>query len=90
MEAVEDVKKGISISEASKQHKVPRKTLNDYVREKPVELKSMGAPKMLTDEEETAIIENILYMSDWGLPLTRDHIRTTICVSVNIHIMSHS
>ena len=80
LEAVEDVKKGMTISEASRMHGVPRKTLSDYVRQRPNAIKPMGGPRMLTDVEETAVVEYVLYMSDRGLPLTRDHLRSTICV----------
>ena len=80
MEAVEDVKRGLTISEASRKHGVPRKTLSDYVRQKPNCVKPMGGPRMLSNMEEAAVVEYILYMSDRGLPLSRDHLRSTICV----------
>ena len=65
MEAVEYVRNGTyTISAAAKKYGVPRTTITDYLRRKSDKVKKMGAPTMLTQTEEKALVEYMLYMSD--------------------------
>ena len=69
MEAVEYVRNGTyTISAAAKKYGVPRTAITDYLRRKSDKVKKMGAPTMLTETEEKALVEYILYMSDRSLP----------------------
>ena len=68
----------MTISAASKKFGVPRTTLSDHIHGK---VKGpQGGPAMLSDQEETALVEYILYMSRHNFPLTREDIRSTVIV----------
>ena len=87
MEAVEYVRNGTyTISAAAKKYGVPRTTITDYLRRKSDKVKKMGAPTMLTETEEKALVEYILYMSDRSLPLRRCDLRTVILVNAIINV----
>ncbi|XP_052079009.1 uncharacterized protein LOC127717266 [Mytilus californianus] len=60
----------MSISKAAKEYGVPRTTISDHVNGK-YDNHLNGPSKMLTDEEETSLINYVKYMSERGFPLTR-------------------
>ena len=81
MEAVSSVRNGTyTISAAARKYCVPRTTITDYLKKKSATVKKLGAPTMLTDTEEKALVEYILYMSDRSMPLRRCDLRTVILV----------
>ena len=82
IEACDEVKKGkISISAAARQFGLPRKTLSDHVHGKIEEGRLPGIDRMLSNDEETALVDYIEYMSSHNMPLTRSDIRGTVIVS---------
>ncbi|XP_076092433.1 uncharacterized protein LOC143063887 isoform X2 [Mytilus galloprovincialis] len=60
----------LSISKAATEYGVPRTTISDHVNGK-YDNHLNGPPKMLTDEEETSLINYVKYMAERGFPLTR-------------------
>ena len=78
LQAVSAVKQGrLTVSKAAEEFSVPRKTVDNHV--KGVYKKHAHGPeRMITEEEETAIVNYIKYMSRQGFPLTRAILRTYI------------
>ena len=78
---------GISISAAAKKFGVTRKTLADHVHGKIEDGTLPGIERMLTTDEETALVDYIEYMSSHNMPLRHSDIRGTVTVSslVTIH-----
>ncbi|VDI63457.1 Hypothetical predicted protein [Mytilus galloprovincialis] len=60
----------LSISKAATEYVVPRTTISDHVNGK-YDNHLNGPSKMLTDEEETSLINYVKYMAERGFPLTR-------------------
>ncbi|VDI33661.1 Hypothetical predicted protein [Mytilus galloprovincialis] len=60
----------LSISKAATEYGVPRTTISDHVNGK-YDNHLNGPSKMLTDEEETSLINYVKYMAERGFPLTR-------------------
>ena len=67
MEAVE---KGTTVSEASRQFKVPRKTLDGRVKGRVEHGSNPGLNSAFTAEEEKALVAYLFYMAERGFPLT--------------------
>ena len=89
MDAIAEVKSGkMTIAAASKKYCVPRTTLSDHIHEK-VKGPQGGSP-MLSADEELALVDYIVYMSQHNFPVTRDDIRSTIIVrKFSIHKSIH-
>ena len=68
--AMKAVEEGKSVSEASRQFNVPRKTLDDRVKGRVTHGGKPGPSTALTAEEETASVFYLLYMAEKELPLT--------------------
>ena len=68
MKAVQD--EGMTVSGASKQFSVPRKTLYDRIKGRVKHGCKPGPCIALTAEEESALTANLLYMAEHGFPLT--------------------
>ena len=64
------VEAGETVSAASKQFHVPRKTLDDRVKGRIQHGTNPGPPTALTAEEERALVSYLLYMEGRGFPLT--------------------
>ena len=71
MSAVRDRK--VTISEAAKKYNVPRKTLNDRIKERVEHGSRPGPSTVLTkeEEEEDGLVSYLAYMAQRGFPLTR-------------------
>ena len=67
--AVEAVRDGMSVRNASKEHNVPKSTLMDRCIKKHSNIQ--GRPTVLTRQEEVLIKERVKVMSEWGFPFTR-------------------
>ena len=83
MEAVKVARLGKkSLRSIAKQFTIPRRTLRGYVSrpEKPTSQKP-GPERMLTLEEEQALVEYIMYMAEHNFPLCRDDLRSVILVN---------
>ena len=92
MEAVKLSRMGSqSIRSISKQYDIPRRTLRGYVSnaEKPTTPKP-GPERMLTMEEETALVDYIMYMAEHNFPLSRDDLRSVILVNIIVTVQSVS
>ena len=61
----------MSITEASRKHQVPRKTLDDRIKKKVVHGTQPGPSTAMTKEEEGALVSYLVYMAQQGFPLTR-------------------
>ena len=72
--AVHSVKTAkLSVSQAAREFGVPRMTVSDHVRH---EMKFKPGPdKMLTDDEEAALVNYCTYMASHGFPLSRQMAR---------------
>ena len=82
IEACAEVTKGkINISAAAKQFGLPRKTLLDHGHGKIEEGRLPGIERMLSNGEETALVDYVQCMSSHNMPLTRSDIRGTVIVS---------
>ena len=64
--AKEAVSKGVSLRQASRQFNIPRSTLTRHMKSKP---KSPGRPPVLSEREESILIERIQIMCEWGYPI---------------------
>lgn len=64
------VKQGMSVSNASRQHSVPRKTLDDRIKGRVTHGSNPGPSTVLTAREEEALASYLLYMAERGFPLT--------------------
>lgn len=74
--AVLDIQnKVLSVSGASKKYLIPRTTLSD--RLKGVHTKSYGASKVLSNEQETKLVECIILCAESGYPMSRSQILRT-------------
>ena len=75
-------KKEMKLAEAAKHFGVPKTTLYDRLsgKSKP----QLGRPTELTAEEEEIIVDRLLLMGDWGLPLTNRDLRVLIKEYLNI------
>ena len=81
--AVEAVKtKKLSIGKASQQFGVPKSTISYHTRGKVEEFPNPGGDKMLSEVEEIAVVEYMLYMSRRHLPVRRKDIRLGIVVGI--------
>ena len=49
---------------------MPRKTLDDRVKGRVIHGSNPGPPTTPTSEEEGALVSYLLYMAEWGFPLT--------------------
>ena len=69
-EAINSVKQSkLSISQASREFGVPRKTIDDHVK-KSMKFKP-GPNSEITTEEETALVQYAKYLANRGFPMTR-------------------
>ena len=90
MEAVKLARSGSqSIRSLSKKFNIPRRTLRGYVcnPEKTTTAKP-GPERMLTLDEETALIDYIMYMAEHNFPLSRDDLRSVILVNIIVTVES--
>jgi hypothetical protein len=71
-QAMELVKNGISVREASKDCSVPKSTLMDRISG--AHSSQQGRPTVLTPEEEELIVEMLTLLADWGFPFSRDEL----------------
>lgn len=71
--------KKLSISEASSQYGVPYATLHraSQVTDKQPVAK-MGGQTVLSEDEESMIVDGLIVCSEWGFPLTRNDIRNVV------------
>ena len=60
--------KRMSLGEASKEYGVPKVTIHDRLRGNMQE--KLGRPTVLSEEEESIIVERLKLMGTWGFPLT--------------------
>ena len=67
--AVRDDK--MSIAQAAREHNVPKKTLDDRIKNKVVYGTHPGPSTVLTQVEEDALMSYLIYMGGSGFPLTR-------------------
>ena len=63
--------RGFRVARAAREFSVPRKTLDDRVKGKISLTAERGRPKSLSEDEEDALKEYLLYMSSHGFPFTR-------------------
>lgn len=67
-QAIRAVKAGeMTMREASLHFEVPKATLCDKVNKK---LHRVGRPTVLSDIEETVLVERLIFMGIWGFPVT--------------------
>ena len=60
----------LNISSAAREYKVPRKTLEGHIKKQT--FSSMPGPqRMITIDEESALVNYIVYMAERGFPITR-------------------
>lgn len=62
----------LSIRKASKEFKIPKTTLLDYLNEK--HPRNVGAPTVLTNQEEQLLIQWIIDMGERGFPVSKSQI----------------
>ena len=74
--------KSMSISAASRKYNIPRTTLSHYVKNKCQDAKPIGGPKMLSNSEEKAVVDYIIYMSDCSIPIRRCEVKKLVIVSL--------
>jgi hypothetical protein len=55
---------------------VPRTTLHDRLYDKVSD--KLGRPTVLTEEEETIIVERLMVLGEWGYPLTAMDLRLLV------------
>ena len=82
MEAVKLARMGTrSLHSICKQFEIPRRTLRGYVLNPNKTIATKPGPeRMLTLEEENAVVEYIMYMAEHNFPLCRDDLRSIILV----------
>ena len=68
MEVVQN--KEMNVSQAAKQYKVARKFLENRVKARVVHGTLPGPRRVLSDEEERALVEYVKYMVKGGFPMT--------------------
>ena len=68
MEAVSS--NSMKVAEAARHFSVPRKSLENRVKQRVTHGKKSGPPRVLSDEEECGLVEYIKYMSRGGFPMT--------------------
>lgn len=67
-EAVQAVQSGMSIRNAAELYGVPKSTLQNRVKN--VHSDTHGRPTVLTQDEETYLVEMVKQCADWGFPFT--------------------
>ena len=70
-EAMDRVKKGLTVSAAARMCAVPRQTLDDRIKGRVCHGTSLGLSTVLSCDEEASLVSYVLYMADRGFPLTR-------------------
>lgn len=60
---------------AAREFGVPKSTLHDHLKRKPPHVNLKKLPKLLTAEEEQALVAFIQYMAHQGFPMTRTIVR---------------
>ena len=73
MEAVSSGK--VTITAASREFNVPRKTLDDRVKGRVAHGKKPGISTVLTTQEEESLEKYCIYMAERGFPLTRTMVK---------------
>ena len=68
------------MASASRKFGTPRTTITDYNKKNFETVKKLGAPKMLSDSEETALVEYLSYMSERRMPMRRCDLRGVVLV----------
>ncbi len=72
-------KRNISIASASRQFKIPRRTLCRKLKDNDSnELKKCGRPTVFTKDKEESFAQHLLLLVEFDLPITRDDLR--ICI----------
>ncbi|XP_062567732.1 uncharacterized protein LOC134229974 [Saccostrea cucullata] len=80
--AAGDVKcKKLNPYQAAREYNVPRSTICDKVKEK-YKKSSKGPSKMLSEEEESSLVEYINHMSTRGFPITRKMLKSHVVAIV--------
>lgn len=78
LSALQSIKDGKSVSEASKLYNVPRSTLWDKYRGRvPVERK-MGPDTILTEEEEKQLVKWMFEVAKLGFPVTKHQLLDSV------------
>ena len=76
MAAMESVSSGkVTVTAASREFNVPRKTIDDRVKEKVTHGKKPGVNTVLTTQEEESQAKHLIYMAECGFPLTRTMVK---------------
>ena len=70
-EAVDRVKKGLTVSAAARMCAVPLRTLDDRIKGRVFHGTSPGPSTVLSCDEEASLVSYVFYMEDRGFPLTR-------------------
>ena len=81
VEVVLNVKtKKMTSTEASQVYGIPRKTQTNHVLGKVNDFHTTGRDRALIDEEESAVVDYLKYMSRHNFPLRRCEVRSLIVV----------
>src|SRR5258705_1007186 len=80
-DAVRSIHDGMSIRQASRTYAVPFGTLVNKVKGK--HLQNPGGVTTLTSEEENALAEHLILVSDWGFPFDCLDLRLLVKASLD-------
>ena len=76
-QAIRKIKtKKLSLSKASKKYKIPKETITHKLNNK--NIKNVGRPTVLNNDEEKALVQMLVKTAKWGFPLTHDDLRHVI------------
>lgn len=67
--ALQEIAKGMSQREASRTFKIPRGTIQNRIAGRHVG--KPGHPTVLSDVEETSLVDHVKLLGDWGFPLDK-------------------
>lgn len=68
----------LSVNAASKQFSIPRRTLGGYVKSKKSHKTSAGRKPVLTQEQESTLVERIVRLADVGFPVTPKVVKRSV------------
>ena len=74
--ALRALQEGMAVRDAEKTFNIPKSTLRQYFLFK--EMKPIGCPASLSEQEETAFVKHLIVVAEWGFPFSNLDLRLMV------------